>query len=227
MSVFDERFLKDVSYFLRIVCIEGVIDMSDTADISVISVISDTTIGDDLIYDTTMVSKFLGVQESTLRKYCSLMQKHNYEFNKNSVGHRVFYKRDIEVIKKIVDLKNDGSLTLNQAVKTILDSDIDNIEDITDIEVIPNHDYKKLLDEFSAYKREQMEFNKEQMEFNKTLIEQLQKQEQYIKNSIDDRDSKLMLALKESMESRRQIAAAVTELEEAKKKKKQWWKFWD
>jgi len=72
-----------------------------------------------------------------------------------------------------------------------------------------------------------MEFNKEQMEFNKKLIEELQKQELYIKNSIKERDTKLMLALKESMESRREIAAAVvTELENRKKRKENWWKFW-
>lgn len=64
--------------------------MSDTSNINFISDISDTTIGGELIYDTVTVSKMLGVQESTLRKYCALMQKHQYEFNKNSVGHRIF-----------------------------------------------------------------------------------------------------------------------------------------
>ena len=48
----------------------------------------------ELMYDTEMVSKVLGVQSSTIRKYCALMQKYGYEFNKNSVGHRVFYKKD-------------------------------------------------------------------------------------------------------------------------------------
>ena len=199
--------------------------MSVTSDTIDISVISDTSIREDLIYDTSLVSKILGVQESTLRKYCALMQKHNYEFNKNSVGHRIFYKKDIEVIKRIVDLKNASSLTLNQAVTTILESN--NIDDITDIEDISKATYHKLLDEFTTYKNEQMEFNKEQMEFNKKLIEELQKQELYIKNSIKERDTKLMLALKESMESRREIAAAVvTELENRKKRKENWWKFW-
>jgi len=199
--------------------------MSVTSDTIDISVISDTSIREDLIYDTSLVSKILGVQESTLRKYCALMQKHNYEFNKNSVGHRIFYKKDIEVIKRIVDLKNASSLTLNQAVTTILESN--NIDDITDIEDISKATYHKLLDEFTTYKKEQMEFNKEQMEFNKKLIEELQKQELYIKNSIKERDTKLMLALKELMESRREIAAAVvTELENRKKRKENWWKFW-
>ncbi|MEK5187231.1 hypothetical protein [Solibacillus sp. FSL W7-1324] len=45
--------------------------MSDTSDINLILNISDTTISGELIYDTVTVSKMLGVQESTLRKYCA------------------------------------------------------------------------------------------------------------------------------------------------------------
>jgi len=197
---------------------------SDTTDTSVISV---TSIDDDLIYDATIVSKILGVQESTLRKYCLLMQKYNFEFNKNSVGHRIFYKKDIEVIKRIIDLKNASSLTLDQAVKTILASDINDIDDITDITSISNPDLSKILDEFMEYKKEQMQFNKEQMEFNKKLIEQLEQQDHYIKNKLEERDKKLMIALKESMESRREIAAAIEEVKEERKKRKLWWKFWE
>src|SRR5690606_22313338 len=99
--------------------------MSDTSTINFISDISDTTIDGELIYDTVTVSKMLGIQESTLRKYCVLMQKYHYEFNKNSVGHRVFYPKDIEIIKEIVKLKNSGSLTLSESVKAILKADID------------------------------------------------------------------------------------------------------
>lgn len=200
--------------------------MSVTSDTNTTSVISDTSIDENLIYDTATVSKILGVQESTIRKYCSLMQKHNYEFNKNTVGHRIFYQKDIKLIKEIIELKNTSELTLNQAVKTILGSDIDDIDDINDIadvEPIKKPDYIKLFEEFNRYKIEQMTFNKEQMEFNKKLLEQLQKQENYIKHSIEARDNKLLFALKESMEARRQIAAAEAERE---KEKIKWWKFW-
>ena len=183
--------------------------MSDTSNIKAISDISDTTMDGELMYDTVAVSKMLGVQESTLRKYCSLMQKHQYEFNKNSVGHRVFYPRDVEIIKEIITLKNSGFLTLNEAVKAILASDID---DITDAASIANHDYSKLIDEFESFKHNQMLFNRK-------LVEQLEKQQNYIKNSIDERDRKLMLAIKETMEIKRQLA-------EEEEKKKSWWKFW-
>lgn len=184
--------------------------MSDT------TVITDTNVM-ELSYDTLTVSKMLGVQESTIRKYCALMQKHNYQFNKNPAGHRIFYPKDIEVIKKIVDLKNSGSLTLADAVKEILNSDI---SDITDISPITNPNYDRLLGEFEDFKNEQQKFNQ-------TLLEQLEKQQEYIKNSINERDRNLMFALRETMETKKQIAAIAEEIEKEKaQKKKSWWKFW-
>ena len=161
----------------------------------------------ELMYDTEMVSKVLGVQSSTIRKYCALMQKYGYEFNKNSVGHRVFYKKDILIIKEIVELKNSGSLTLTEAVQTILNLDI---ADITDIESMPSLSYEKLLKEFE-------EFKNQQMDFNKKLLEQLEKQDDYIKNSINERDIKLIATIKESLETRKQIA---------EERRKSWWQFW-
>ncbi|MGG0656449.1 hypothetical protein [Rummeliibacillus pycnus] len=207
----------------------------DTSNKSDTSTISDTSTVEDLIYDTSLVSKILGVQESTLRKYCALMQKHNYEFNKNSVGHRIFYKKDIEIIRKIVELKNSSSLTLNQSVKTILESDIEDIDDITAmesisaVEPISNPAFNMLIEAFSTFQNEQQQFKNEQQQFNKQLLEQLQKQQDYIKNSIDERDKKLMLSIKESMEMRRQLAAAEEEKEKENlnnNKKRKWWRFW-
>lgn len=189
--------------------------MSDTSNMSSTLVISDTSVDGELIYNTATVSKILGVHDRTLRKYCTLMQKYNYELNKNAVGHRLFYKKDIEIIKKIVDLKNSGSLTLNESVKIILESDID---EMSAVEPIANSDYNKLLEEFATFKNEQLQFNQK-------LLEQLQKQQDYIKNSIEERDRKLMFTIKESMEMRRQLAAA-EEVKENEKKRKFWWQFW-
>ena len=187
----------------------SIADAEDMLDITFIASKDDMSDIDDmeLMYDTEMVGNILGVQSSTLRKYCALMQKYGYEFNKNSVGHRVFYKKDILIIKEIVELKNSSSLTLTDAVRTILNSDI---ADITDIESMPSLSYEKLLEEFG-------EFKNQQMEFNKKLLEQLEKQEDYIKNSINERDLKLIATIKESLETRKQIA---------EEKRKSWWQFW-
>lgn len=191
--------------------------MSDTSTTTVITDISEKPINDTLTYDTSEVSKILGVQESTIRKYCTLMRKHHYEFNKNTVGHRIFFAKDIEVIKKITVLKNTSSLTLEQAVKTILNTDID---DTIDIEPISNNDYSQLLHHFEQFKTEQIQFNQK-------LLEQLEQQQNYIKHSIDERDRQLLHSIKESMEIRRQLTATIAEIEKTNTtSKKAWWMFW-
>ncbi|HWK22722.1 MAG TPA: MerR family transcriptional regulator [Ureibacillus sp.] len=186
-----------------------------------ITVVSDTSTGDELIYSTQAVGRILGVNDSTLRGYCSLMEKHRYEFQKNKNGHRIYYKKDIEMIKKIIDLKNSSSLTIKQAVGEVL-GEVAYEPNGTGKRSSEKMDMNLLLHEFTAFKSEQMEFNKK-------LLEQLMKQEQYIKNSIEERDKKLMFAMKESMETRRQLAVAEAEREkerERDKKKKVWWQFW-
>ena len=193
-GISDTTSIADAEDMLDVTFIASKDDMSDIDDM-------------ELMYDTEMVGNILGVQSSTLRKYCALMQKYGYEFNKNSVGHRVFYKKDILIIKEIVELKNSSSLTLTDAVRTILNSDI---AYTTDIESMPSLSYEKLLEEFG-------EFKDQQMEFNKKLLEQLEKQEDYIKNSINERDLKLIATIKESLETRKQIA---------EEKRKSWWQFW-
>ncbi|MDI7742729.1 MerR family transcriptional regulator [Lysinibacillus fusiformis] len=186
---------------------------------SEITVVSDTSTGEDLIYSTQAVSKIVGVHDRTLRGYCSIMQKHNYDFQKNKNGHRIYYKKDIEMIKKIVDLKKSSSLTIKQAVSEILGEAVEEIKDRSEKKTKEKMDMNQLLEEFSTFKNEQMEFNK-------TLLEQLIKQERYIKTSIEERDKKLMFAMKESMETRRQLAAAVEAERVREKKKKVWWQFW-
>lgn len=188
------------------------------------TIVSEMPAEEELIYNTSTVSKLLGVHDKTLRNYCSLMQNCHYEFQKNRNGHRLYYKKDIELIKKIIDLKNATSISLNDAVKTVLQAHMGEIDTTAapkkESTAKSNADFDKILDEFSAFKNEQMEFNKR-------LLEQLIKQENYIKTSIEERDKKLMFAMKESMEARRQLAAAAAEAEEQEKSKKRvWWKFW-
>ena len=135
--------ITDISDTTSIVSEDGISDTTAIANEDGISATIFISSKDDmsdiddmeLMYDTEMVSKVLGVQSSTIRKYCALMQKYGYEFNKNSVGHRVFYTKDISIIKEIVELKNSSSLTLADAVRTILNSDI---ADITDIKSTPS-----------------------------------------------------------------------------------------
>lgn len=192
--------------------------MSYIVDVSVIVsmfregiAMSDMSNQSDIVYKTLKVSEILNVKESTLRKYCTLMQKNNYVFSKNSSGHRVFYEKDIQALRDIIDVKNYSQLTVAEAVENVLSdtSDIShkNTDETTDV----SESYNKLLQEFSAFKAEQQRFNQQ-------LLKQIEEQQNYIKNAIDERDHKLLLSMKENQEAKRQTASS--------QEKPRWWQFW-
>lgn len=169
------------------------------------------------IYSSKDVAKSLNIQESTLRKYCLLLEQEKYHFLKNEQGHRGFVDSDIIVLRKIIELKNKNSdITLKQATKSVVAWKKGN--DITDLDTPKERydvrydvRYNNLLEEFKTFRKQQESFNKE-------LIDQLNKQQQYINTKLEERDKNLMIAMKESMENKKEIATS---------KEKAWWKFWE
>lgn len=167
------------------------VDHEDITVIEDVFVESDLNFG-DVSYDTLQVAKLLGVQESTVRKYCALMVKQGYQFNKNSVGHRIFYEHDIEVMRDIIELKNEGVM-LEEAVKIILNAYQQDMSLTTDV-ALP---FNRLLKEFEN-------FRKVQEEFNHQLVKKLETQNDYIKKMIEERDRRLMQSIRQTMELKQQ-----------------------
>ncbi|MBT2695428.1 DUF3967 domain-containing protein [Bacillus sp. ISL-55] len=165
------------------------------------------------VYSSNDVAVTLQIQESTLRKYCLILEKNGHEFLKNEHGHRAFFDHDIIVLKKFKELKSGSDMTLEQASKAVIAWK--NGNSITELDTQESSyvaRYSDLLEEFKLFKQQQMEFNKE-------LLSELKKQQDYINHHLEERDQKLMLSLKESLEAKQQLA-----LEESKRKS--WWKFW-
>lgn len=167
------------------------------------------------VYNSSDVAVTLKIQESTLRKYCLILEKSGYEFLKNENGHRAFFDADSIVLKKFIELKNGSDMTLEQAAKSVVAWK--NGNDITEHDTEDSRyiaRYNDLLEDFKDFKENQENFNKE-------LLNQLQKQQEYISDKLEERDQKLMLTLKETMETKRQFAITSAEVS-----KKRWWKFW-
>lgn len=172
---------------------------------------SDETQSHQAIYNSSDIADLLKIQESTLRKYCLILEKQSYEILKNEHGHRAFFDDDIIVLRKFMDLKSKTDMTLEEAAKSVVAWKDGN--DITDLDTNESRyvtRYNDLVEEFKSFKEEQMSFNKE-------LIGEIQKQHEYINERLEKRDRTLMLALKESQEAKKEIAAA---------KEKKWWQFW-
>lgn len=181
---------------------------------------ADDTEQREILYKSSDMATMLKIQESTLRKYCIMLEEAGYSFHKNEFGHRAYFNKDVMALNRLIEIKNHPDMTLKQACDAVVlwvKSGNVTRHDITDITEKERHDerYNALLDNFEEFKEQQQDFNKE-------LLNQLQQQQDYIKNSLEERDKKLMEAIRESQETRKLIAAA----QEEEKNKKKWWQIW-
>ena len=162
------------------------------------------------VYGSSDIADVLQVQESTLRKYCLLLEKSGYEFLKNEHGHRAFFDDDVIVLKKMISLKNGADMTLEEAVKSVIawknGYDIA-VSDTEEKRYIAR--YHDLLEEFKMFQEQQMNFNKE-------LIQEIRQQKEYIENRLEQRDRLLLQSMRETLEVRKENVAA----------EKKWWQFW-
>lgn len=172
---------------------------------------SDENVTVQAVYGSSDVADVLGIQESTLRKYCLLLEKSGYEFLKNENGHRAFFDNDLIVLKKMIKLKTSGDMTLEEAVKSVVAWNKGNDITVSDMEekrYIAR--YNDLLEEFKTFQQQQMEFNRE-------LIAEVRNQREYINERLEERDRMLVESMRQTLEIRREIAAA---------EEKKWWRFW-
>ena len=181
---------------------------------------TDDTEQREILYKSSDMATMLKIQESTLRKYCILFEEAGYNFHKNEFGHRAFFNKDVMAFNRFMEIKNHPDMTLKQACDAVVmwvNSGNVTGHDITDMTEKERHDdrYNDLLDKFEEFKEQQQDFNKE-------LLNQLKNQQDYIQNSLLERDKKLMEALRETQETRKLIAVAPEE-EENKKKWRQFW----
>ena len=163
------------------------------------------------VYGNNDIAGVLQIKESTLRKYCVMLEKSGYEFLKNEHGHRAFFDNDVIVLRKMISLKNDADMTLEEAVKAVVAWKSGNDVAVSDTE--EKHyitRYNDLMEEFKTFQEQQLHFNKE-------LIQEIRSQREYIENRLEERDRLLIESIRASLEVRKEIAAT---------QKKKWWQFW-
>lgn len=198
------------------------------------------------LYSPGEVAEQLGIQSSTLRKYADVLEKEGYTFIKNERGHRKYRESDVMVFRKVINLKNDTDMTLENATKQIVSWN-------QGVEVLPleRHEIERYEEpDFNATTLQTMlqdqnevieKQNELLQELSKRLIEQDQRfaqresellsaiqtiQESQVliaTNSSEDvaknqeRDEMLMQTIREVQEVKKMIAAS---------KDKKWYEFW-
>ena len=198
------------------------------------------------LYSPGDVAEQLGIQSSTLRKYADVLEKEGYTFIKNERGHRKYRESDVMVFRKVINLKNDTDMTLENATKQIVSWH-------QGVEVLPleRHEIERYEEpDFNATTLQTMfqdqnkvieKQNELLQELNKRLVEQDQRFAQ--------RESELLSAIQTIRESQTLIATntsedmaknqgrdemlmqTIREVQEVKKmiaasKDKKWYEFW-
>ncbi|PDY36707.1 DNA-binding protein [Bacillus wiedmannii] len=198
------------------------------------------------LYSPGDVAEQLDIQSSTLRKYADVLEKEGYTFIKNERGHRKYRESDVMVFRKVINLKNDTDMTLENATKQIVSWH-------QGVEVLPleRHEIERYEEpDFNATTLQKMlqdqnevieKQNELLQELNKRLVEQDQRFAQ--------RESELLSAIQTIQESQTLIATntsedvaknqgrdemlmqTIREVQEVKKmiaasKDKKWYEFW-
>jgi DNA-binding transcriptional MerR regulator len=198
------------------------------------------------LYSPSEVAEQLGIQSSTLRKYADVLEKEGYTFIKNERGHRKYRESDVMVFRKVINLKNDTDITLENATKQIVSWH-------QGVEVLPldRHEIERYEEpDFNATTlqtmiQDQKEVIEKQNELLQELIKRLTEQDQRFLQ----RESELLSAIQTIQESQALIAMntsedmannesrdgmliqTIREVQEVKKmiaasKDKKWYEFW-
>lgn len=198
------------------------------------------------LYSPGDVAEQLGIQSSTLRKYADVLEKEGYTFIKNERGHRKYRESDVMVFRKVINLKNDTDMTLENATKQIVSWH-------QGVEVLP-------LERHEVERYEEPDFNattlqtiiqdqKEVIEKQNYLLQELNKRLAEQDQRFTQRELELMSAIQTIQDSQKLIAMnssedvaknqgrdemlmqTIREVQEVKKmiaasKDKKWYEFW-
>lgn len=198
------------------------------------------------LYSPGDVAEQLGIQSSTLRKYADVLEKEGYTFIKNERGHRKYRESDVMVLRKVINLKNDTDMTLENATKQIVSWH-------QGVEVLPleRHEVERYEEpDFNATPLQAMiQEQKEVIEKQNELLQELTKRLTEQDQRFAQRESELLSAIQSIQDSQKLIATnssediaknqgrdemlmqTIREVQEVKKmlatnKYKKWYEFW-
>ncbi|PEE37850.1 DNA-binding protein [Bacillus cereus] len=198
------------------------------------------------LYSPGDVAEQLGIQSSTLRKYADVLEKEGYTFIKNERGHRKYRESDVMVFRKIINLKSDTDMTLENATKQIVSWH-------QGVEVLPleRHEVERYEEpDFNATPLQTMiQEQKEVIEKQNYLLQELNKRLTEQDQRFAQRESELLSAIQSIQDSQKLIAMnssedvaknqdrdemfmqTIREVQEVKKmiaasKDKKWYEFW-
>lgn len=163
------------------------------------------------------IEKQTKIPNATIRRY---IRNHGHHLNVRKKGKSYFIASDsIPIVLNIRQHYDDGK-SLEQVEETLLQTGNPVIIDV-------NTDGKQMTVNVGEALQDMNKAMDEQNKVIQSLVEHMQKQQEYIETRLEERDSKLMTAIRETQESRKQMAATEQEKEiMPPTKDKKWYQFW-
>lgn len=153
-------------------------------------------------YWSREISELLQIGDSTLRKWCQLFESLGYRFMKDDKDRRAFTDHDAIVFRHFKELTQDKGVALKVAAKAVIERFGEGATRSIAVGATSEIErYGGAMDTLLQHVVKQEQFNLE-------LLQRLDDQQRFIEQALNDRDQKMQLFLKESLE---------------KKKKKRWW----
>lgn len=144
------------------------------------------------------VALYLDESPNIVRNWMKELRVH-IPLEKNESGYNVFNEKALEVMKIIKQLHREQNYSIRQ-IEHYFATGGESIKPVPSKEVgeILAEELKALKNEVSRLR----EYSEKQENFNKLLIEQLQKQQDYIDNKLEKRDQQLLETIREVQESK-------------------------
>lgn len=168
------------------------------------------------VYWTKDVAENLGIVTSTLRKWCLLMEKANYTFDRNEKGQRVFYDKDMIVLRKIKQLTQRKGMTLESAIYQVVESSLsaetNNVPDPLN-ELNTNESKDEKIEELEEKLSVTVRYMEEQKLFNKELLDRLNKQQDFFREALQQQSNSSNLFLQEAVKKEQEKEQREKQLE--------------
>jgi DNA-binding transcriptional MerR regulator len=170
---------------------------------------------DDMIMSPGDVATLLDIKESTLRKYALILKDAGYHFNVNAKGQRWYYNKDVIAIKKLIEIKQNPDMTLEQAANAVVSwYNQSNVS----LVITENEDNK---DQHNDDITELKEMITQQNIMFQEVFKRMDQQQKYFEERMkqEQKDREMLYSLKESMLEQKQIQLQIAAAQEEEQKK--------
>lgn len=180
------------------------------------------------IYSPSHVQDLLGIDSNTLRKYATLLEGHGYPIHRNSRGHRGYFEKDINTLRKFIDLSNQEGMTLELSAQAIMTwisennktntvTEVNQILSAQDKRTSVSGDFDELIERIENLERINMDLIK--------LLKEKAVREAYLEDKMNQ-ILKYVERTEQLLEERSQVMLEETRKQIAAAQQRKWWQWW-